>query len=116
MEVESGIKSQHTVLVVADDRRVLFLVQAVLAGKGHRVLLASDAPSAIELLSQKDASIHSVGIRAGMSGHEEVQHWALRHGIKPWTVHCHVDDRSVRLEGLDSGAEWESAADSGMVL
>src|ERR1035438_4582966 len=43
MQIKSGKKAQHTVLVVADDRRVLLLAQAVLAGKGHRVLLASDA-------------------------------------------------------------------------
>src|ERR1022692_1742045 len=43
MEAESGIKAQHTVLVVADDRRVLLLAQAVLARKGHRVLLASNS-------------------------------------------------------------------------
>src|ERR1022692_3853312 len=52
MEAESGIKAQHTVLVVADDRRVLLLAQAVLARKGHRVLLASDSQRAIELLSR----------------------------------------------------------------
>jgi CheY-like chemotaxis protein len=111
MEAESGINAQHTVLVVADDQRVLLLAQAVLAGKGHRVLLASDAQRAIELLSQKDIPIHSVAIRAAMRGHEEVRNYSLRQGAKPWTVHCDVDARGIRLEGQDSGAEWESAAD-----
>jgi CheY-like chemotaxis protein len=110
MEAESGIKAQHTVLVVADDQGVLLLAQAVLTGKGHRVLLASDAQRAIELLSQKDVPIHSVAIRAAMRGHEEVRNYSLRQGAKPWTVHCDVDDRGIRLEGLESGVEWESAA------
>ena len=111
MQIKSGKKAQHTVLVVADDRRVLLLAQAVLAGKGHRVLLASDAQSAIELLSQKDVPIHSVAIRAAMRGQEEVHDFSLRQGVKPWALHCDVDDRGVRLEGLDLGVEWESAAD-----
>ena len=111
MVAESGINAQHTVLVVADDQRVLLLAQAVLAGKGHRVLLASDAQRAIELLSQKGIPIHSVAIRAAMRGHEEVRNYSLRQGAKPWTVHCDVDARGIRLEGQDSGAEWESAAD-----
>ncbi|MGA3073418.1 MAG: hypothetical protein ABSG56_06980 [Bryobacteraceae bacterium] len=110
MEAESGIKAQHTVLVVADDQGVLLLAQAVLTGKGHRVLLASDAQRAIELLSQKDVPIHSVAIRAAMRGLEEVRNYSLRQGAKPWTVHCDVDDRGIRLKGLESGVEWESAA------
>jgi CheY-like chemotaxis protein len=110
MEAESGINAQRTVLVVADDQRVLLLAQAVLAAKGHRVLLACDAQRAIELLSQKDVPIHSVAIRAAMRGHEEVRNYSLREGAKPWIVHCDVDARGIRLEGLDSGAEWESAA------
>jgi|SRR5579862_217743 len=107
---------EQTVLVVADDLRVLLLAQAVLAGKGHRVLLANDAQRAIELLSQKDIPVHSVAIRAAMRGHEEVHNYSLKQGAKPWTLHCTVNEHSVRLEGLDSGAEWESAADSSTVL
>ena len=63
------------------------------------------------LLSQKDVPIHSVAIRAAMRGHEEVRNYSLRQGAKPWTVHCDVDARGIRLEGLDSGSGWESAAD-----
>jgi DNA-binding response OmpR family regulator len=116
MEAEGNNGIEHTVLVVADDLRLLYLVQAVLASKGHRVLLASDAESATQLLSQSRVPIHSVAIRAGLSGHEELYRYCLRRGAKAWTLHCSVDDRSVRLEGLDSGADWESAADDGIVL
>jgi hypothetical protein len=63
------------------------------------------------LLSQKDVPIHSVAIRAAMRGHEEVRNYSLRQGAKPWTVHCDVDARGIRLEALDSGSGWESAAD-----
>jgi DNA-binding response OmpR family regulator len=113
-ECHNGV--EHTVLVVANDLRILGLAQAVLASKGHRVLLASDAKSAVQLLTQNQVPIHSVAIRAGMSGHEEVHRYSLRQGAKLWTLHCSVDDRSVRLEGLDSGADWESVADESIVL
>jgi len=110
METESVAGAKHTVLVVADDCRILTLAEAILIGKGHRVILASDARNAVDLLTQAEGPIHSVAIRAGMSGHEEVHDWSLRRGARPWTFNCGVNDRSVVLEGLDSGADWESAA------
>jgi len=101
---------EHTVLVVANDFRVLTLAQALLTGKGHRVLLASDARNAVELLTQNHVPIHSVAIRAGIPGHEEARAMSLSRGARPWTFHCAVNDQSVMLEGLDSGADRESAA------
>jgi hypothetical protein len=110
MRTESVSRTQRTVLVVADDFRVLALARAVLMGKGHRVLLASDVRSALRLLRQKCGFVHSVAIRAGMVGYEQLRKRSLRLGAAPWTFCCAVDDRSVRLEGPDSGADWESAA------
>jgi CheY-like chemotaxis protein len=78
---------EHTVLLVANDFRVLTLAQALLTGKGHRVLLASDARNAVELLTQNHVPIHSVAIRAGIGGHEEVRAMSLRRGARPWTFH-----------------------------
>jgi CheY-like chemotaxis protein len=99
-----------TVLVVADDLRVLALAQAVLVRKGNRVLLTNDAQDAVQFLTQSLVPIHSVAIQAGMGGHAEVRKLSLRRGAKPWAFHCNVDERGVRLEGLESGADWESAA------
>jgi DNA-binding response OmpR family regulator len=110
MKADAGHRADHTVLVVADDHRVLMLAQAILAGKGHQVLVANDARNAVQILKENYRPVHSVAIRAGMSGSEDLQDWSLRRGAKPWTFCCTVDDRSVRLEGLDSGADWESAA------
>lgn len=101
---------EPTVLVVADDLRILALAQAVLARKGNRVLLTNDARDAIQFLTQSQLPIHSVAIQAGITGHAEVRDWSLRRGTKPWAFHCNVDERGIRLEGLDSGADWESAA------
>jgi hypothetical protein len=103
------METGHTVLVVADNLRILGLAKAVLAAK-HRVLLAYDAQNAIRLLDQSRARIHSVGIRAGIGGEEEVRAWSLRRGAKPWTFHGEVTDQSVILEAPDSGADWDSAA------
>jgi PleD family two-component response regulator len=105
-------KAQHTVLVVADDFRILALAQTVLAGKGHRVLLAHDTQNAAQILGSNCVHVHSVAVRAGMRGCKELQECALRSGAKPWIFYCAVDDRSIRLKGLDSGADWESAAES----
>src|SRR5579862_491410 len=105
MQAECNNGIEHTVLVVADDLRILRLAQVVLASKGHRVLLASDAKSAVQLLTQNQVPIHAVAIRAGMSGHEELHRYSVRRGAKPWTLRCSVNDRCVRLEGLDSGAD-----------
>jgi CheY-like chemotaxis protein len=110
MRTECDNGTGHTVLVVADDFRILLLAQAVLAGKGYRVLVASSASNAVELLARNEAPIHSIAIRAGIDGHEEVRSRALRRGAKPWTFRGVADDRSVRLEGIDSGPDWESAA------
>jgi len=110
MKADSGNRAEHTVLVVADDLRVLMLAQAILTGKGHQVLVASDAQNAVQVLKGNYVPVHSVAIRAGMSGYDELQDWSLRRGAKPWTFWCAVDDRSVRLKGLDSRADWESAA------
>jgi hypothetical protein len=100
---------EHTVLLVADDLRILGLARAVLAGK-DRVLVAYDAQNAIRLLDRGRARIHSVGIRAGVGGEEEVRAWSLRRGAKPWTFRGEVSDQSVILEPPDSGADWDSAA------
>jgi hypothetical protein len=74
------------------------------------VLLARDAQRAVRLLTNENIRIHSVAIRAGLSGQEEVEMWSLRCGAKPWTFRSSVNDRSVVLEGLDTGADWESPA------
>jgi CheY-like chemotaxis protein len=110
MKAESGKRAEHTVLLVADDPRVRLLAHAALTGKGHRVVVVSDAQGAVRILKLKHLPVHSVAIRAGMSGCEEVQDWSHRRGAKPWTFHCTVNDRRVLLEGLASGADWESAA------
>jgi len=105
-----GNRAEHTVLVVADDRRVLGLAQAVLA-REHRVLLACDSKDAVRLLKQSQTiPIHSVAIRAGISGQEEVRTWSLRQGAAPWTFRAEITDHSVTLEGPDSGDDWESSA------
>lgn len=109
MRTEPGAGALRTVLLVVDDSRILTLAQAVLIGNGHRVVVANDARDAVQFLTENQVPIHSVAIRAGISGYEEVRDWCVRRGAKPWTFHCNVDDRSVRLEGLDSGAAWESA-------
>ena len=105
----SGSGPERTILVVADDFRVLTLAEAVLQGKGHRVLVAIGAQFAVRLLTRGRVPIHSVAIQADMSGREDVSTCSLRRGAKPWTFRCHTDDRRVVLEGLDSGADWESA-------
>jgi DNA-binding response OmpR family regulator len=109
-KTEAGNCAEHTVLVVADDLRVLLLAQAMLTGKGHRVLVARDAENAVQVLKRNSFPVHSVAIRAGMNGYKKVQKWSFRCGAKPWTFRCTVDERSVRLQGLHSGADWESAA------
>jgi len=110
MRTGSEHRRDSAVLVVADDVRILALAQAVLASKGHQVLLAGDARTAEHILTQSQVPVHSVAIRAGIRFYEEVRNWCLRRGAKPWTFHCHADDRGVGLEGLDSGADWESPA------
>jgi CheY-like chemotaxis protein len=110
MKSECDNRADLTVLVVADDFRILVIAQAVLAGKGYRVLVASSASNAVELLARNQAPIHSVAIRAGIDGHEEVRSRALRRGAKPWTFRGVADGRSIRLEGMVSGPDWESAA------
>lgn len=98
------------ILVVADDLYIRVLAQAILNSKGNRVLLANDAQTAVRFLTESQVPIRSVAIRAGMRGHEEVRDRSLRLGAKPWTFHANVDALCVRVEGLESGAEWESAA------
>jgi DNA-binding response OmpR family regulator len=98
------------VLVVADDARILALAEATLASKGHVVLLAGDAQAAEHFLTQSQIPVRSVAIRAGISFYEKVRELSQRVGAKAWTFHCHVDDRGVSMEGLDSGADWESPA------
>jgi DNA-binding response OmpR family regulator len=100
---------QQTVLVVADDLHILILAQTVLTGKGYMVLVASDAPHAIQILKQNLVPVEYVAIRAGMRGFQEVQDWSRRSGARPCTFRGTVDERRVRLEGLESGADWESA-------
>src|SRR5579862_5199376 len=97
-------RSEHTVLLVADDFRVLILAQAVLAGKGHRVLVAHEKQFAIFLLKQNHLPLDSVAIQADMDGCDELQGWALKRGARHWTFRCKVNDQSVLLEGLESGA------------
>jgi hypothetical protein len=79
-------------------------------GKGHRVLVASDAENAVQVLERNYLRVHSVAIRTGMRGYKKVQDWSYRCGVKPWAFRCTVDDRRVLMEGLDSGADWESVA------
>ena len=100
---------QQTVLVVADDLHILILAQAMLTGKGYNVLVASDAGYATNLLKQCIVPVEYVAIRAGMQGCQEVQDWSRRRGVRSCTFHGTVDERRVRLEGLDSGEDWESA-------
>jgi CRP-like cAMP-binding protein len=100
----------HTVLVVADDLRIRVLAQGILAAKGERVLLANNAQDALELLTHNESPIDSVAIRAGISGYDDLQALSLRRGAQPCTFHCAVNDQSIQIEGLDSGADWESPA------
>jgi hypothetical protein len=58
MRAECDNGTDHTVLVAADDFRILLLAQAVLAGTGYRVLVASTAPSAVGP-SRAEPSSHS---------------------------------------------------------
>lgn len=94
----------QTVLVVADDPDILILVQAALAGKGYRVLVANGAQSAVRLLKLKHIAVHSVGICAGMRGCEQVQKWSLRRRARPWPMFGSVKDGIIRLKGLELGA------------
>jgi DNA-binding response OmpR family regulator len=110
MQAQSENPHKSTVLVVAEDLRILALAQAVLARKGNRVLLTNDAQDAVRFLTRSRVPIDSVAIQAGMSRHEEVRNWSLRRGARPWVFHCDSDERGIRLKGLDSGADWESAA------
>src|SRR5580658_2971744 len=44
---------------------------------------------------------------------EEVQAVSLRRGAASWIFRAEVNDRSVTLEGPDSGPNWESPASEG---
>ncbi len=101
MKAGSGNRVAHTVLVVADDLRLLMLAQAILTGKGHLALVANDAQKVVQVLNGNHPPVHSVAIRAGMRGYAELQDWSFRRGAKPWTLCCAVDDRSVQLEGMN---------------
>lgn len=54
--------------MVSDDPDILVLAQAVLRGKGYRVVVASGARSAKRLLRAKHIRIHSLAIPADMNG------------------------------------------------
>ena len=101
---------KHTVLVVADDVRILCLAEAALERTGHRVLVARDARSAEQLLARRRVRIDSVAIGASIGGHQDVQAASLRRGAVPWVLQCEVTDHSVQVKGLDTGDNWESAA------
>ena len=109
MKPEAGKRRQQTVLIVADDLHILILAQAVLIGKGYRVLMACGAQHAVRLLKLNRLPVTSVAILAGMRGYTEVQSWSLRRGAISWTFRGAVDEHRVLLEGLESGADWESA-------
>jgi DNA-binding response OmpR family regulator len=110
MRAGSDKRAGSAVLVVADDARVLALAEATLASKGHIVLVAGDAQAAEHLLAQSQIPVRSVAIRAGISFYEKVRDLCLRRGATAWTFHCRVDDRGISMDGLDSGADWESPA------
>jgi DNA-binding response OmpR family regulator len=107
-ERENSVKP--AILVVADDLYIRVLAQAILSSKGHRVLLANDAQTAARLLTESQVPIRSVAVRVGMPGLELVRDRSLWLGARPWTFHANVDELCVRVEGLESGADWESAA------
>ncbi len=104
----TGKQTERTVLVVSDDLLILTLAQAVLAGKGYRVLVASDSQCAVRLLRRN--RVHSVAIRAGMRDYQKVQDWSQRKRVSSWAFHGVVEEGRVLLKGLDSGANWESPA------
>ena len=104
----TGKQTERIVPVVSDDLLILTLAQAVLTGKGYRVLLAVDSQSAVRLLRR--SRVHSVAIRAGMPDYQKVHDWSQRKRVSSWTFHGIVEEGRVLLKGLDSGANWESPA------
>ena len=89
-----------TLLVVADDPNVLVLAQAILSGGRNRVLIANSAQSAVQLLKLTHIHIHSLAIRADMTGWEDVRYWSLRRGLAPWFFCASVQDGVIQLKGL----------------
>ena len=112
MIAESAIRDRRggqTLLVVADDPDILVLAQAVLKGKGYRVLVASGVHSAKRLLKARHIRIHSLAVHADMSGCEDIENWCLRRGAKPWFFCASVKDGIVQLKGLEP---WMAASDA----
>ena len=110
MDTVPASRSARTVLLVASDFRILILGQAVLRCKGHQVLVASDVQIANLILAQDHVLLDSVAIQADMNGCDQVQDCALKRGARAWTFRARVNDQSVLLEGLESGADWDSCA------
>jgi hypothetical protein len=100
-----------TILVAADDFGVLALAQAILVRKGNRVLLENDLQAAVRFLAERQVPMHSVAIRAGMRGDEELRKQVSETRGQNMDFHASVDAVCVRLVGLDHpGADWKSAA------
>jgi len=100
----------RTVLVVADDPDILILAKAILAGKGHRVLVADHYQDAMRLLGFKSLDVHSVVIRAGMNGCEQVHMRALGRGASPRFFGAFIEEGIIQMRGLERAA---AAANSG---
>jgi len=91
-------KEGPTLLVVADDPDVLLLAQAILSRKGHPVLIANSAQDAVQLL--KLGHIHSLAIRADMTGWQDVRKWCMRRGVAPWFFCASVQSGAIQIKGM----------------
>ena len=96
---------KRTVLVVADDSDMLGILNQILAGRGYRVLLASDATSAAHLFDI-DLGIDSVMIRAGIADSEQIERMSLTRGVGVLFLCGIVEDGVIRLRLPSESVEY----------
>jgi DNA-binding response OmpR family regulator len=90
-------KAEDTVLVVAADPDMLLIATAVLGGQGYRVLVATDADSAVQVLAPHQFPIAAAVIHTGIGYCKKIELECFRHGVNVHFMSGFVDEGIIRL-------------------
>jgi DNA-binding NtrC family response regulator len=103
-------RDARTILVVDDERDILFLLKLILETHGYRALLAAGAEAALRLLGQDDLEVDLLltdVVMPGMQGTELAKVGReLRPGLPILFMSGLVDANAVRLKVWDDGVRF----------